>query len=268
MQYNCILKKSDGNKMKKQYILTPYFLDQPLYELKELAQSDWIVNERPLPDADKQSRMSLLHKEIAKQVSAAITDGLLPVSIAGDCCTAIGVMAGLQRTGSDPLFIWFDAHGDFNTWETTPSGFLGGMPLAMIAGLGEQTMVEAVGLEPVKQEHVILTDGRDLDPGEQELVSGSNILHLKNPMDLLEYDFRERPIYVHFDTDIVNPLDAPAMNYIAPGGPRAEELGKVFRHLAKTGLIKAISVSTWNPELDVGGRSKDTILNLLQEFVS
>ena len=254
--------------MKTQYILTPYFLDQPLQGLEELAQSDWIVNEQRLPDANKQSRMSTLHKEIAKHVSAAITDGLLPISVAGDCCTAIGVMAGLQGTDIEPLFIWFDAHGDFNTWETTPSGFLGGMPLAMIAGLGEQTMPNAVGLQPVEHEDIILTDARDLDPGERELVASSNILHLKNPMDLLEYDFGERPIYVHFDTDVVNPLDAPAMNYVAPGGPRAEELGKVFRHLAQTGLVKAVSVSSWNPELDEDGGTKDISLNLLQKLIS
>jgi arginase len=192
---------------------------------------------------------------------------LVPVSIAGDCCTAIGVMAGLQRAGIEPLFIWFDAHGDFNTWETTPSGFLGGMPLAMIAGLGEQRMPNAVGLRPVEHKHIILTDGRDLDPGERELVSGSGVLHMKNPMDLLEYDFPDRPIYVHFDADILNPLDAPAMNYLAKGGPRAEELAKVFRHIAQTGQVKAISVSSWNPEIDEDGRSKETIMNLLQELV-
>jgi arginase len=254
--------------MKTQYILTPYYLDQHVHGLNELAQSGWIVNEQQLPDSDTQSRMSVLHKELAKHVSVAMEEEALPVSIAGDCCTAIGVMAGLQRGGIDPLFIWFDAHGDFNTWETTPSGFLGGMPLAMIAGLGEQTMPEAVDLKPIKQEKIILTDGRDLDPGERELISSSNILHMENPMDLLEYDFKNRPIYVHFDTDIVNPIDAPAMNYVAKGGPRAEELGKVFQHIAQTGLVKAISVSSWNPELDEDGRSKDTVLNLLQDLVS
>ena len=254
--------------MKTQYILTPYFLDQPLQGLKELAQSDWIVNEQPLPDTNNQSRMSILHKEIAKHVSTAITDGLLPVSIAGDCCTAIGVMAGLQKARIQPLFIWFDAHGDFNTWDTTPSGFLGGMPLAMIAGMGEQNMPNAVGLQPVEHEDIILTDARDLDPGEKDLVVSSNILHLPDPMSLLAYDFPDRPIYVHFDTDIVNPLDAPAMNYVAEGGPRAEELGKVLRHITQTGLVKAISVSSWNPDLDEDGRTKETIMNLLQGFVS
>jgi arginase len=254
--------------MKTQYILTPYFIDQHLEGLKELAQSNWIINKQDLPDSDKQSRMSVLHKEIAKNVSAAIADGAIPMSIAGDCCATIGVMAGIQQAGVNPLLIWLDAHGDFNTWETTPSGFLGGMPLAMIAGLGEQTMLYAVGLRPVEHEDIILTDGRELDPGERELVSGSGILHMKNPMDLLEYDFPERPIYVHFDTDIVNPLDAPAMNYLAEDGPRAEELGKVFRHIAQTGQVKVISVSTWNPELDEDGRSKETSMSLLQELVS
>jgi len=254
--------------MKTQFILTPYFLDQRLDGLKELTQPDWIVNNQPLPDADKQTRMSILHKELAKHVTEAVSAGLVPVSIAGDCCTAIGVMAGLQRGGVEPLFIWFDAHGDFNTWETTPSGFLGGMPLAMIAGLGEQTMPNAVGLQPVEHEDIILTDGRDLDPGERELVSGSSILQMQNPMDLLEYDFSDRPIYVHFDTDILNPLDAPAMNYLADGGPRAEELVKVFQHIAQTGQVRAISVSSWNPEMDEDGRSKEIIMDLLRELTS
>lgn len=253
--------------MKTQYILTPYFLDQPVNELKELAQSDWIVNEQQLPDTNTQSRMSILHKEIAKYVTKEVIEGDVPVSIAGDCCTTIGVMAGLQRAGIEPLFIWFDAHGDFNTWETTSSGFLGGMPLAMIAGLGEQTMPNAVDLQPVEHEDIILTDGRDLDPGEKELVSGSGILHVENPMDLLEYDFPDRPIYVHFDSDILNPLDAPAMNYLAEGGPKAEELAKVFRHIAKTGQVKALSVSSWNPEMDEDGHSKEIVINLLEELV-
>ena len=254
--------------MKIKNILTPYFLDQPLNGLNVLAQPDWVVIEHDLPASNKQSRMSVLHKEIAKHVTDAIKSDFVPVSIAGDCCTAIGVMAGLQMAGIEPLLIWFDAHGDFNTWETPPSGFLGGMPLAMIAGLGEQTMPNAVGLQSAEHENIILTDGRDLDPGEKELVSGSGILYLQNPMSLLEYDFPDRPIYVHFDTDIVNPKYAPAMNYTAPGGPSTEELGKVFLHIAQTGKVKAVSVSSWNPELDEDGRSKKALMKLLKGFVS
>ncbi|NIS82127.1 MAG: hypothetical protein GTO14_18395 [Anaerolineales bacterium] len=93
--------------------------------------------------------MSILHESLAARVAESVRDGSLTLSIAGDCCTTIGVLAGLQRADVSPLLVWFDAHGDFNTWDTTPSGFLGGMPLAMLAGIGDQTMPEAVGLRSI-----------------------------------------------------------------------------------------------------------------------
>lgn len=254
--------------MKPQFILTPYFLDQPLPALEGLAKSDWQVNHQTLPEgADVQSRMSVLHGALAHQVTAALDDNHLPVSIAGDCCATIGVMAGLQRGGIDPILIWFDAHGDFNTWETTPSGFLGGMPLAMLVGLGEQTMVQAVGLSPIAQERIILTDGRDLDPGEQALIAGSKAVHLNDPLHLLDYPLEKRPLYIHFDVDVINPLEVPAVSYVAAGGPRAAALAQVFRHLAQTGQIVAVSLSTWNPKLDEDGRSKERCMKLLQELL-
>ncbi len=253
--------------MKTQFILTPYFLDQPLPPLEALAKSGWFVNHQPLSGTDVPSRVVALHGALAHQVAASLRANRLPVSIAGDCCTTIGVMAGLQRAGIEPTLIWFDAHGDFNTWETTPSGFLGGMPLAMLVGLGEQTMLHALGLPPLAPAHIILTDGRDLDPGEQELIAGCDVVHLRDPLQLLDYDLGDRPLYVHFDTDIINPLDAPAMSYVAEGGPRARALAPVFRHLAQTGQIVAVSFSAWNPQLDVDGRSQETCMQLLHELL-
>jgi arginase len=249
--------------MQADFILTPFFLDRPMSALETLTHPDWIVSKPELPNGDAQSRMSILHEAIAQKVKKSTGAGRLPVSIAGDCCTAIGVASGLQRAGINPFLIWLDAHGDFNTWDTTPSGFLGGMPLAMLAGLGEQTMPQAVGLHPLSQDRVILTDGRDLDPGEKELVESSRVIHLVDPKSLYEYPFPEYPIYIHFDTDIINPLDAPAMSYPAKGGPRASELEDIFRFLAKTLPIVAISLSSWNPELDVDERSRTTSMNLL-----
>ena len=254
--------------MQTEFILTPFFLDQSLVELEALADPDWTLNKPPLPDGDTQSRMSVLHEALARKVEKSIGEGRLPVSIAGDCCTSIGVTAGLQRAGVDPFLIWFDAHGDFNTWETTPSGFLGGMPLAMLAGLGEQTMPRAVGLRPLPEDRVILTDGRDLDPGEMELVTNSRVNHLVDPKSLYKYAFPDLPIYIHFDVDIINPIDAPAMSYSAVGGPRASELEGLFRFLAQTLQVVAISLSSWNPELDADEGSKKTSLNLLQVLLN
>ncbi|MCJ7715287.1 MAG: arginase family protein [Anaerolineales bacterium] len=253
--------------MNRRTILTPYFLNQTLPGLKKLAEDDWIINQVELPEGDQVSQISVLHKSLADQVEKIVRGDLLPVSLAGDCCTAIGVLAGLNRAGLYPLLIWFDAHGDFNTWETTPSGFLGGMPLAMLAGLGEQTLLEALDLEPLVQERIILTDGRDLDPGESELVANSLVTHLRNPMDLLDESFQDQPLWVHFDTDVVNTVESPAQNYPAAGGPGVEVLENVFQYLADTGMIRAISVSSWAPGLPGEVQSEAVSLRLIEILV-
>jgi len=159
--------------------------------------------------------------------------------------------------------IWFDAHGDFNTWETTPSGFLGGMPLAMLAGLGEQTLLESLEVSAMNHERIILTDGRDLDPGEKELVADSGITHLMNPLELLDYPLGEGPIWVHFDTDVLNPEDSPAQNYLAPGGPDADEMNQVFQYLGDSGLIQMVSLSSWAPDLPGADKSAEVSMELL-----
>jgi len=253
--------------MKNQFILTPFFLDQSLPQLEDLTQPSWINNNPPLPKGDPQSRMSILHSSLADLVEKIVRSGNRPVSIVGDCCAAIGTLAGLQRGGLDPTLIWFDAHGDFNTWETTHSGFLGGMPLAMLVGLGEQRMPQAVDLQSISEERVILTDARDLDPGEKILVQSSKIHHLPIISDLLDFPFPDRPLYVHFDVDVLDPEDAPANNYLAPGGPTADELKDVFDHLSSSFPIVALSMSSWNPELDTDGETQRLCMQLFQQLL-
>ncbi len=253
--------------MKNRFILTPFFLDQAMPGLEPLVQANWLVNDPRLPEGTPQIRMSALYESLADLVSSTIGQGELPVSVAGDCCTSLGVLAGLQRAGLNPTLIWFDAHGDFNTWETTPSGFLGGMPLAMLVGRGEQTIMVQVGTKPLPEEMVILSDGRDLDPGEREALADSNIVHLKKATDLLDYELPSGPIWVHFDTDVIDANIAPAMNYPVAGGPSEAELHQIFSSLAGTGQISAVSMSTWNPELDQNGKSRAVSMGLLSNLL-
>jgi len=253
--------------MASQMILTPFFLDQPLPELETLEKPNWMVNRESLPKTILVKRLGVLHAGLARKVEEALAEDRKPVSIAGDCCTAIGMLAGLTRMGIDPTLIWFDAHGDFNTWETTPSGFLGGMPLAMLAGLGEQTILETLEVDPLPQEQIILTDARDLDPGEKELVESSLLTHLKDPLELLEFPVPDRPLWIHFDTDVIDPAHVPAQNYPAPGGISPVELEKVFRHLAGTRDVAAVSLSSWAPDLPGAEGSKKVCLELLEILV-
>ncbi len=252
--------------MKTNTVLTPYFLDKHLPGLEGLKDWDWILNREPLPESTVMERMSVLHGSLANAVEEICVAGEIPVSIAGDCCAAIPMLAGLRRAVLNPLLIWFDAHGDFNTQETSPSGFLGGMPLAMLVGKGEQTLLEALDLDPIEEERIILTDGRDLDPSESELVARSALTHLKNPLDLMDYTFSDHPLWIHFDTDILDPEDVPAQNYPAPGGIRKDDLREVFQFLAKTGLICGISFSSWAPDLPGAEQSRDVCLALLEDL--
>jgi len=250
--------------MTESHIITPYFIDRPVPELAYLAQPGWEINDPGLEGNDQQSRASGLHRPLADFVTDAAAAGNRPVSIMGDCCATIGVMAGLQRVGVEPTLLWFDAHGDFNTWDTTPSGFLGGMPLAMIVGLGDLTMNRAVGLDPIPSSRVILTDGRDLDPGERDLLDASDVTIVGDPLALLETPLPDGPIYVHFDSDIINCEEAPAQAYPVPGGPSSDELKKVFAHLATSGQVVAVSMTCWTPRLDKDGRSADVCMSTIE----
>jgi arginase len=259
--------------MIDQPILTPYFLDEREAEMAELPKvlgdalpgGEWRVLKIDLPEGETTYRLGALYRALADEGRAAVDAGRRPVSIAGDCCATIGVLAGLQHAGLEPTLIWFDAHGDFNTWETTSSGFLGGMPLAMAVGLGEQSLLEGAGLRPWPENKVILTDGRDLDPGERENIARSAITHLPDVTRLLEPGgIPGGPLYVHFDVDILDPAEAPAMNYPAPGGPSATQLKQIFETLAATGRVAAISVSLWEPALDTDGQTEAVVQSVLR----
>ena len=249
--------------MDPSFILSPYFFDEFSSDLESISQADWIVIKRGLERDEKQSRMSILHEVLAEQVAAVVQKKATPITIAGDCCATIGVEAGLQRAGIDHALIWFDAHGDFNTWETTPSGFLGGMPLAMLVGRGEQTLVEQIDLEPIAEDSIILTDGRDLDPGERLALERSNVTHIPDIGGLVDHPLPDNPLYIHFDVDVLDPSVAPAMNYLAPNGPSEAELERVFRDLADRREIAAVSISTWDPTLDGSRQTQEVAMSLL-----
>ncbi len=254
--------------MKNQYIVTPYFLDEDEPELEELISPGWRINKPRLGEGDTMARISLIHESLSRHVLDVLKEWGRPVSIAGDCCATIGVLAGLQRKDFDPVLMWFDAHGDFNTWETTPSGFLGGMPLAMIVGRGDQRLVNAVGLEPLSEEKVILVGARDLDPGEKVAIENSALHFVPDPRSLLDYPLPDKPLYIHFDTDVVNPEDSPAMSYRAEGGPSADELREVFHFLSDTGKVVAASLSSWDPDLEGADQSRRVSMDLLKTLVN
>ena len=242
-------------------VKVPYFMGERLEGFEVPEPHAELAPE--LPIGSPQRRMGALYRRLAARVS----DTDRPVVYAGDCVAIIGVLAGLQQAGVDPTLVFFDAHGDFNTWETTPSGFLGGMPVAMITGRGEQTIVDAAGLRPVDDSTVLHVGARDLDPGEAEALESSGIATLR--VDEVGRGLVPTgPLYVHVDVDVVDPSELPAVNYPAPGGPTVAEALVALEALAETGRVVAFSVSAWNPALPGADRAAAATLRMAAPFLT
>ncbi len=242
-------------------LAVPYFMGEPMPgfavpDPHETLQPD-------LPDAGAQDRMAVLYDHLAGWVASS-NDAVV---YAGDCVSIIGVLAGLARRDVHPTLIFFDAHGDFHTWDTSQSGFIGGMPLAMVTGRGEQTIVAGAGLTPLPDERVVLVDGRDLDPGEDVAVAESGISHVS--VDELAHTIPPSgPLYVHVDGDVVDPGEMPAMNYPAADGPSLHAVRMAMIHLVTTGRVVAFSISSWNPALPGADVAAAATLQLAAPFMA
>jgi len=198
--------------------------------------------------------MAQVHLPIADFVSEMLRDGGRPVSLAGDCCAAVPVLAGLQRAGIDPWLVWVDAHGDFNTPETSPSQFLGGMPLAMAVGRGPQWMCKSLGLRPIAEDRVVLVDARDLDPLEAEALAASGVRHVATIEGLGTLTL-DGPVLAHVDLDVIDAAEAPSFNYPVPGGPGAAATARALDAFASGNEVIAVSFSGWDADNDTDGRT-------------
>lgn len=257
------------HNMTNRFLLTPMSLDQPTPELRRLRREGWSINEPdPVRDAAVQRRIAAVNEPIARFTEEAARAGDRPVCLTGDCCAAIGALTGLQRAGVEPTLLWLDAHGDFNTPATTPSGYLGGMPLAMLTGRGDLEILDALRAHTIDDDAVVLYDARDLDPLEREALAASRVTHVTSIDALDSFDFGRGPVHVHLDPDVLNPLDAPAMAYPAPGGPDLAVLSRVLSRLAGRGVaITSVTLTTWAVDRDGSGGTEAAVWQLLESLL-
>lgn len=226
---------------------------------------------------DEQMRsMEMVYARLAAEVRTALMAGHFPCSLAGDCVSSMGMLAGLQQAGRAPRrILWLDAHGDFHTWGTTQTQYVGGMPLAMLVGRPDRrqdrrdasaSLRHALGVRPYPEQRVVLSDARDLDPGEDVALRCSAIVHC--PLDaVLSHLHPQESLYVHFDTDVLDePQRMPALKYHVPGGPRLEQMAALFDRLRAYPLV-ALSVSAWHAEQDEDGQAARACLALIERLL-
>jgi arginase len=144
----------------------------------------------------------------------------------------------------DPAIVWFDAHGDVQTLETTTSGYIGGMPLRVLVGYRPELIASRLGLRPVPESRAVLVDARDLDPAERDYLEISDISRYR----LEDLRLPDGPLVVHVDLDVVDSGELPGLLYPVPGGPSlAAVLAKVLEIIA-TGRVVAVELAcTWRP---------------------
>jgi arginase len=217
----------------------------------------------------KRLGMSLGH--FADIVSQNEREGYFTVGLLATCPSMPGLVAGLQRSGptSAPLRIgmfWLDAHPDFNTPETTRSGSLGGMPVAVATGRALTRMRLDARLDPaMRDEHVVMGGVRLTDPLEQELLDASGIqqvsvddLRSRSAAVFAQLDRLHREtdkLYIHIDLDVLDPREVMGHGNKVPNGPSSEELAalfeEIFRRYPKASAIGFATI----PSTDEGGLS-------------
>ena len=204
---------------------------------------------------------------LAEEVTAMQQRGAFPLALLGDCNGSLGMIAGLQHAGARRLgMVWFDAHADFNTPETTRSGMLGGMPVAVAAGLCLQRLRQGAGVEPpLAMGQIVLAGVRDTDPLEQELVDEHQLASvstadIKGDQRCLREAMQRLSeacdsIYIHIDLDVLDPVDAPGMNLPVAGGPTSDELAAAIDLCLSFEKSAALGIASYNAPKDEDNRT-------------
>ncbi len=219
-------------------------------------------------------------KALRDKVTSVLEDGAMPLVLGGDHSIAIGsiaAQAAFHRKKGLPIgLVWIDAHGDMNTPETSPTGNIHGMPLAVCLGQGPKDLVALAGGAPaLDARHVSLLGVRDLDAGERRLVKASGI----RAFTMAEIDERgigvcmdealERAtkgtagVHLSFDLDGVDPQYAPGVGTAVPGGLTYREAHLACEKVAQSGRLVGLDVVELNPVLDERGRTARLAVELI-----
>ncbi len=205
-------------------------------------------------------RMGLANGHLAEMVADNGRSGTVTVGLLANCTSILGVLGGLQRSGESDVprrvgLVYIDAHGDFNVPETTLSGMLGGMPVAVAAGMALHNLRRESGLDPgIPTDRILMAGVRDLDPLEAELVASAGIRRLSSDdlaqrLDLVRAEVERLAsqsdvIFVHVDMDVLDPAEVPGHSLAVPNGPTSKELAAALTEMFREPKVAALGIAS------------------------
>lgn len=212
--------------------------------------------------------------ELMRMLSVAVRDardsGRLPIVLAGNCNTAVGTLAGL---GADATgVVWFDAHADFNTPETTSSGFLDGTAVAILTGrCWTQLAATVPDFTPITDARVCLVGTRDIDSLEGGLLDESSVqvvaprqLHSTLPQTLSSINEHVDRVYVHLDLDVLDSDVASANKFAVSGGLTLEDMEYALSQIGQKFRIAGIALTAYDPAADSDGAAAKAAIHLIR----
>jgi arginase len=227
-------------------IVTPWHLDEHIPGFPLPAGAAELIHPS-LPAGPQTGRMIRLYEAVADAVARAAR----PLLLSGDCTTALGAVAGLQRRHGGAAVVWLDGHGDFNTPATTITGYLGGMPLAMLTGRAPELFCDPLGLRPVADSDVVLVDARDLDPAERDTLAASRIRRVPaepGEIGTVLAGLGGKPVYLHVDADIIDSGQLPGLRVPAGPGPGLTKIEDCLAAILTAVNVTAACIAcTWLP---------------------
>ena len=217
---------------------------------------------------------------LATAVEKAVRAGHFPLVIGGDHSVAIGTLGGVASVEPRQGLLWIDAHADSNTPETSPSGNIHGMPVAVILGDGPASLVNVAGVNPkALEDHTVLLGLRSVDREEAERVRDSKMTYftmhdvdqrgvaalIEEAVAVLTADGVER-VHLSFDADAIDPREAPGTGTPVRGGFSYRESHLMMELLAEADIITSADFSEVNPVLDEHNKTAELIVHLISSL--
>lgn len=249
--------------------------------------SDLHLNEKVTPLNDLVDTTNLkyfaevidINTRLAEQISDVVTQAYFPLVIGGDHSIAIGTIAGLASHYQQLGVIWIDAHSDLNSPETSPSGNIHGMSLAVSLGIGHPLLTQISGISPkVKPENIVLIGARSLDEGEKKLIrllgikcytmydiDRKGMAHvMQEAIDYIK--IRTDGVHLSYDVDSVDPMEAPGTGTTVKGGLHFREAHLAVEMLHEAGIVTSAEFVEVNPLLDESNKTSELAVSLISSF--